>query len=474
MRCRLCRLNDLARRSSVGRAGSKLTSTIAFSLAGILTVATVLLSGGVANAWGPIRDTYTMKVPADHVTFNSITDDPSWGDERGFTLIKDVTGSENNMDTAAAGDFAETAEAKDGHTYMVKMFVHNNAAANLNLFANNTRLMAYMPTASGDSAMIQGTIAADNCGANTAGAAGSPCAFWDEAYLTAPEDGNDFKVSYVLGSGRYYNNVSLAADNKDGFVLPDSIVTKDGAQIGYEQMDGRVQGCFQYSGYATFLVYVEEEQADFILTKQLRVEGGDWEYNATANPGDVVEYRIDYTNVGDTDQDDVVIRDTLAKTTSFIADDDTVLNDLDGTIGLNYVNGSTVLYNANNPSGATQTNDEWTVRGLNIGSYAPDSNGIVTYKTVVPEEDELQCGDNVFENVVIASTADGSKLANTKLTVHRECAEPVVPPEEEQEHPGAPEAGVGIKTAVASLVAFLICGAVLACTLAKHKVGENK
>ena len=474
MRRHQYKLNKLVHGGEAGRLRAKLTSTIAFSLAGALTIATIL-TGGTANAWGPIRDTYTMKVPADHVTFNSITDDPSWGDERGFTLIKDVTGSENNMDTASAGDFAETAEAKDGHTYMVKMFIHNNAAANLNLFANNTRLMAYMPTASGDSAMIQGTIAADNCGANTAGAAGSPCAFWDEAYLIAPEDGNDFKVSYVSGSGRYYNNVSLAADNKDGFALPDSIVTKDGAKVGYEQMDGQMQGCFQYSGYATFLVRVEEEQAEFTLTKQLRVEGDDqWGYNITADPGDVIEYRIDYTNIGDTTQNDVVIRDTLAKTTSFIADDDTVLNDLDGTIGLDYVDGSAKLYNANNPDGAVQSNDEWTVKGLNIGDYASNSNGIVTYKTVVPDEGELQCGDNIFENVVIATTEGGSKLANTKVTVHRECSDspdPIIPGEEQ---PGAPEAGTGVKTAVISLVAFMVCGAVLTGVLLRKKSTDKK
>lgn len=458
---------------TTGRIKARLTSAIAYSILGVVVVATVM--SGQANAWGPIRQTFTMKNPADHVAFNAITDDPSWGDERGFTLIKDVTDQANNMDTASAGDFKEVVDAVDGHTYMVKMFVHNNAAANLNLIANNTRVMAYLPTASGDSAMIQGTIAADNCGANTAGATGSACAVWDEAYINSTDEVKSFKVAYVADSARYYNNVTLDANNNNGFTLTDDIVSNKGTLLGYEQMDGRMPGCFQYSGYVTFLVYVTADTTDFTLTKQLRVAGDqEWSHNITAKPGDTIQYRIDYANVGNTQQDDVVIRDTLAKTSALISDDGTTVNDPSTVTGLDYVANSAKLYNASNADGIAVNNDDWTTKGLNIGSYAGGgSNGIVIYETKVPEESELQCGDNVFDNMAMAITEDGSKIATTKVTVHRECTpEGEVPPAEE-ETPGAPEAGSGIKTAAVSLAAFIVCGAILITVLMKKKASDK-
>ena len=461
-----------------GRWRSRLTTTIAASLVALSSFAIVLAGSTPASAWGPTRQTFTMNDPADYVTFNSITDDPSWGDERGFTLIKDVTGQANDANAASSGNFQEVATAEDGHTYMVKVFVHNNAAANLNLVAKNTRLMAYLPTASGDSAMIQAMLAADNCGANTAGATGSPCVFWDEAYIKSDDENDTFKVSLVDGSLRYYNNIR-GATNDESFTFDndEDLLTDKGVQVGYEQMDGNVPGCFQYSGYFTFLVNVTEDPASFTLTKQFRVNGGEWTHTGTANPGDTIEYAVGYANVGETKQEHVIIRDTLAKNISILNDQQTD-NEFTGNtaldqnaIGLNYVAGSTYLRNATYPDkpGFHVTNDEWTTKGLDIGSYEKDSNAYVYYTVKVPDEEQLQCGQNIFENTVIATTADGSKLATTQVSVNRDCSDtpdPIVPGEE---HPGAPEAGTGVKTAVISLVAFMICGAVLVRVLVKRR-----
>ncbi len=203
------------------------------------------------------------------------------------------------------------ATAVNNHVYMVKMLVHNSSADRLKLISNNTRAMISMPTASNtDSAMIQGIVASDNCNADNSGNKGSTCAVWDEAYLRA--DGKSFKVAYIAGSGRYYNSVRDFKTN--GFTLPDSIASKDGAQLGYQAMDGKLQGCFQYSGYVTFLIKVTEEQPKFNLTKQVRVKGDNtWHTSVVAKPGQTLEYRLEYKNVGQTTQQKVVLRDTLAK-----------------------------------------------------------------------------------------------------------------------------------------------------------------
>ena len=41
------------------------------------------------NEWGPERETYTWEHPADKVTINSITDNPTLGDERNFVRVRE-------------------------------------------------------------------------------------------------------------------------------------------------------------------------------------------------------------------------------------------------------------------------------------------------------------------------------------------------------------------------------------------------
>ena len=43
-----------------------------------------VMSASSAMAWGPERTTFTMEKPATYPTFNSITNNPTIGDERDF------------------------------------------------------------------------------------------------------------------------------------------------------------------------------------------------------------------------------------------------------------------------------------------------------------------------------------------------------------------------------------------------------
>ena len=60
-------------------------------LSGVVALGVVVLATSAgALAWGPERPTYTIEKPADHVTFNSITNNPAYGDERNFVRIKEA------------------------------------------------------------------------------------------------------------------------------------------------------------------------------------------------------------------------------------------------------------------------------------------------------------------------------------------------------------------------------------------------
>lgn len=61
---------------------SKFTSLIRRApkrFAGIVTVPAAVIVPAVAFAWGPDRPVYTVDSPADHITFNSIKDNPNVG-----------------------------------------------------------------------------------------------------------------------------------------------------------------------------------------------------------------------------------------------------------------------------------------------------------------------------------------------------------------------------------------------------------
>ncbi len=338
-------------------------------------------------AYGPDRPTYTIENPSDHITFNSITNNPNHGDERNFVWIKEA-GTSQWQDSEM--------NVQPGKTYTVRMYVHNNAAANLNLVAQNTRLSANVPTTTGTQAQIDGFITADNA---------SPQKVWDDVVLKSDQR---FNIAYVPGSTKYYNNVNPST----GFNLPDSIVTNSGALIGYEQMDGNVPGCFQYSGIATFNIKIQGEQtANFEVTKQVRkhAEGqtGNWSKSVTANPGEKVDYLISYKNTGETTQNNVVAKDSLPT-------------------GLTYNNSTTKLFNASNPApnGLTTSDNLVQPSGINIGNYASQNTALVTFtSTVAAEKDLPQCGNNLLRNTAYIETDYGSKSDYADVTVKKNCAD---------------------------------------------------
>jgi uncharacterized repeat protein (TIGR01451 family) len=409
-----------------------------------------------ADSWGPIRETFTYESPSDHVTFNSITNNPDWGDERNFTVVKDLgTAPVNDGATAAGSGFGDTAPAVAGHTYMVKMLVHNNASQNLNLEATNTKVTSVLPTstATGD-IVFQGRVSADNCGITDNSQAGTPCMFYDEAYLTGATGW--VSVNYVPGSARYYNNISPFSAG--GFTLNDSINTTGGALVGYENMDGDLLGCSQYLGYATFLITVEADQPSFTLDKYVRLKTDDnsepWTKEITAQPGDEVEYQIKYNNVGTDDQTGVIISDLLPT-------------------GVDYVDDSAMLYDSANPLGTPQQNEAWLEDGWIIGTFSPNtepgsSSAVIEFSATLPGEDELFCAENLLQNFAIAFTPDaGNKMSNADVTINIEC---------EETPPGPSDTGFGLPTsATLSLVAFLgLAGAVVTVIVLQSRKSAKK
>lgn len=355
--------------SLIRRAPKRFSAVVAMIAAAIIVPAVVL-------AWGPDRPTYTIEQPADHVTFNSITNNPNYGDERNFVTIKDNT-------FAGPGNWVDEITVQNNKEYTVRMYVHNNAASNLNLVAQNVAAKFSVPTYSAKNVQIDGFLSSSNA---------TPGVVFDQANF---KSNTNFNLSYVAGSAKYINNVFTS-----GTALPDSVVST-GATLGYTQMDGNIPGCFQYSGLVVFTV--KATTTDFSVDKTVRINGATdktFKESVDAKAGDKVDYQVHFKNTGGTRLNGVVIKDTLPA-------------------GVTYVKDSTYV---NNSNGTVHVGDGVTGGGLIIGDYLPNGDGYVKFTAQVAANDSLPiCGPNTLKNVAKATTDAGSKEDTANVVVPKAC-----------------------------------------------------
>lgn len=326
---------------------------------GATAVAVAIVSGFtlIANAWGPSnRATFTMEKPASYVTFNSITNNNTEGDERYFVTAK----------AADNGKWADTTIVEDGKDYIVKMYVHNNAGANLNLVAENVTAYAYIQN-NGSQTQVSGKITSTNA---------NPTAYWDETTFKSA-NGESFTLSFVSGSAEYTN-----AGGANGAVVKHSLsnnLLNNGVSLGFEKMDGRIPGCFKYSGVVTYKVRAKFDKKTvtpapaFELKKQVRVAGSDtWSEKVEMKAGQTAQYRLYFKNTGNVALKDVILKDVLPQ-------------------GLTYVKGSTKY-------GTKTVTDGIVGNGLNFGTVEAGQEIYVYFDVTVDKSDK--CESKTFTNIV--------------------------------------------------------------------------
>lgn len=322
---------------------NKKTSPVLMALAALTAVVAFIPS--TVLAYGPERQTYTMAEPADHVVFNSITDNPKVGDERNFVRVKEAGGSE----------FTDEVSVEPGKEYIVYIYVHNNAASNLNQsgkgIASATRLSTQFPTEVTPSkrGQITAWITASNA---------NPTEVWDEAYMTTTYD--QVLLRYKNGSAQIHN-----AGNVNGSVLSRAMFEESGTYLGYDTLDGHIPGCAEYSGYVTYTLIADEVGAN--VSKTVSLDGENFYENVDAKPGDTVTFKVDFKNVGTKDLTNVTFRDVFPD-------------------GLTLVEGTTYL------DGEKMT-DLINKNGYNTGLYGKGAGATLTYQAKVSET--ATCGNLV-------------------------------------------------------------------------------
>jgi len=372
--------------SLIRRAPKRLSAVVAVIAAAIIVPAAVF-------AWGPSRDTFTLEKPSDHVQFNSITNNPNIGDERNFVGIREV-GSSNV--------WYDNMTVKDGKEYYVRMYVHNNAASSLGLVAENVTAKFNLPTTSAKSIQVNGFLSASNVGADKKGNKGKYAEVYDHATFNST---TNFNLAYVKGSLVYENNVF----GPKGASLSESIFTSTGVKLGYNKLDGKIPGCFQYAGYVTFKVKPQlAKTTNFTLQKKVSKHGAaNWVESYKAKPGETVDFLLAYKNTGEVNHNDVTFRDTLPTGLSYVAKSGTW--------------SSAVKQNVPFATDANLTNGT----GINVGSYAPGANAYIIFSAKVAAEDKLACGTNTLVNKGKVNTGGYAVEDTATVTTDKTCQPPV-------------------------------------------------
>lgn len=352
-------------------------SILSVAAAAIVAGASLVVPTTSVLAWGDSangRAVYTLdEINAgklgNTITFNSITNGKI-GDERNFVGARISTDTSNQW-------HADEVKVKDGEIYTVRLYVHNNSPKGTERIAENVKATFSLPTTVAKEHTIVGYLNSTNA---------TPDRYWDEIKFVS--DG-DFYLEYVDGSAKYTNA-------KMGTVsLPNEVITS-GATLGYEKLDGKIPGCYEFDGQVTIQVKVHGSVVSK-LSNTVRIKGTKgWNESVDAKIGDEVEYQIEYVNIGSAEAKNVMIRDILPDNVQYVA-------------------GSTYLYNANYQSGVHIKEDTLTTSGINIGNYSPQGNAYVRFTGKVVNKD-LACGKKTHLVNWASATVD-SKVVKDDASV---------------------------------------------------------
>ena len=337
----------------------------------------------------------------DTITFNSITNGKI-GDERNFVGAKLSTDTSNVWK-------ANEISVKDGDVVTIRLYVHNNSPKGEKKIAEGVSANFSLPTTVAKSHTVIGYLNSSNA---------TPNRYWDEVKLTSSED---FYMEYVEGSAKYTNS-------KMGTVALSNNIINSAVTLGYEKLDGKIPGCYQYDGQVTIQVKIHKS-VTAKLAKTVRIKGAKgWNESVEAKIGDEVEFQIEYVNLTSAQVDNVMIRDVLPT-------------------NLEYVKDSTILYNSNYQNGTKVVENTLTTSGINIGSYGVNGNAYVRFTAKVVNK-SLACGNNQLVNW--ASSTVNSKVTKDDASVmvkrdDAKCHEQPTPPTP----PVIPQTGATEVTAIA-------------------------
>lgn len=374
-------------------------------LLGVLMFPVTVLAWGDNSEGGKGRPSYTREeiekgVLGNQIVFNTISDSVI-GDEKNFVGARECKLQPDGRSDGATKDTlwnGNEITVEDGKTYVIRLYVHNNSPNGVNAVSENTRVSFSIPSVIGREVRVNGFIDSSNA---------TPSAYWDYVDFNSEVP---FHLEYVPGSALLNNKVTqteAAAGgylDKAGWVLSDDIVKakSGGILIGYDRLDGRIPGCYEYASYITIMVRAVFDEEASIETWVRLADSADktWRDTVDAKVGDMVDFCIIYRNIGETTQRDVRIKNILPAS-------------------MRCIDNTAFLRNALHPSDYAVNHDFLMTDGIRIGSYEPGANAGIYFTAKVTDEG-LSEGANICVNWVKVEAGDSAVQGQVKLTVQKD------------------------------------------------------
>jgi len=201
------------------------------------------------GGWGPERELFTSTSPAAYAVFNSITDNPNYGDERNVITCGDKSRSD---------PLGNQLIAEDGHVYHCQVGVFNDVADSLDdgeqrtaparMF--NARLIVDLPAGPIYNPGVAATLSANNAQS-----------VWSSCNFISPQP---MKLMYQRGSTRLITLGVPAGglqipEEFQGEAMRSGLLVAPGILLGYDKQDGIIRHSGQYSVFVTFEIKIELE-----------------------------------------------------------------------------------------------------------------------------------------------------------------------------------------------------------------------
>ena len=197
----------------------------------------ILWGWGDTSEGGQGRESFTVEdinngLLGNRIVFNTISNS-TIGNEKNFVAARAV-GEDKGLYNVWN---ANLIEVETGGEYYIRIYGHNNSPFGYDAVANDVKVVYMLPQGSGKTIVVNGQIASSNA---------DPDRYWDSVVFTCKDR---FRLEYVEGSAILENN----GIGVGGIALSDSIVNS-WVNVGYEALDGRIPGCYQYDFYISIKV----------------------------------------------------------------------------------------------------------------------------------------------------------------------------------------------------------------------------
>lgn len=336
---------------------STLKSSAARSVAVLALAGAVLMPSNVLNSEATGSKSNTPR-------FNYLQ-----GDSEMLTA-SNYTKGQNEWSDPVGGNYT----ANIGDEIVFSFYFHNGT---LNSTATNTIARALLPNTIGTQHKVLSHLWSDQTKAITDTVVNGKIVGYGNGF-TEINLSSAGRLEYVPGSTKIWHQ----KPEYWGVTIPDGITSNDGINIG------SIKGCWEYAGYITFKTVVKSA-ASIAIDKFVAYPGTGYSWSTLlqgAKEGESVAWKIPVKNTGQTDAYEVLVKDTLPNTLSYIA-------------------GSTVYFGPDAPANGFQMPDGIVGNGLYIDKLQPGDANIAYFVFQTKIKTNLTYGSGGTAELVNTATA---------------------------------------------------------------------